>query len=66
MQGSDGNNNVEKPWVREVVFGLFFHDTGPINDKNEAGGDLIWSSLWKLALIFGRIRVYPSTWIIAV
>jgi hypothetical protein len=36
------NNNLEKPLLHKVIFGLALHDTGPVGDKNEHGIDPNW------------------------
>lgn len=47
-----GNNNVDRPWVRKVVFGLFGHGAGPISDKRrETGVDPNW-----------ELQFVPSEW----
>ena len=35
---NNGNNHVDSPWVRKVVFGIFVHGAGPISDKRRETG----------------------------
>ncbi len=37
-------NNVDRPWVRKVVFGLFAHGAGPISDKRKGNRSPRWSA----------------------
>jgi lipid A 3-O-deacylase len=49
---SNQNKNVDGPWVRKVVFGLFLHGAGPISDKRrENGVDPNW-----------ELQFFPPDW----
>jgi hypothetical protein len=37
-------NNVDRPWVRKVVFGLLAHGAGPISDKRKGNRSPRWSA----------------------
>jgi hypothetical protein len=48
-----GKDNVEKPWLHKVIFGLFLHDRGFASDRHESGVDPNWELQfnapdWKL------------------